>query len=395
MKSKLILLNFMKILKKFIFVITVIILGGLGGIIADRYLFPYLAATRLFSRYDFLKKSTENVVVINKTEQVVMKEETSLGKIASQVVPSVVNILSFPAPDKKPLPRVRNTFSEEAKNGTGVIVTSDGIVMTYLTAINPKDSAYKVITQDGNTHDAEMLGIDSYSNLVFFKINSSDLPAVSFGNSEGIKPGEKIMAVGNNLGYYANQYAAGIIKNFNMTRNISGTAVSFSDKLEGVFETDMEIYDGLTGGPVIDYSGQTIGIIGSLPNGSERIFFQIPAEKVRKVIEKAIKKELSNVPALGMYYMPLTKSYALSHGIARETGAMIYSPSGQPGLAFLAGSAAQKSGLQINDIITAINGEEVTLEKGFSNMLYQYKKGDEIELTVFRGGEEMKVKVRL
>lgn len=81
--------------KKTFFIIFILILGGLGGIIGNRYLFPYLSTTSLFSKYEFLKKSTEDVTIINKTEQVYVKEETSIEKISSKAASSVVDVLSY------------------------------------------------------------------------------------------------------------------------------------------------------------------------------------------------------------------------------------------------------------------------------------------------------------
>src|SRR5690606_36401891 len=115
--------------------------------IADRYVFPRLAATEFFNKYKILKKTTEGVTVINKTEQVYVKEETSLTRIANQVSSSVVNIISYPDLEAQP----KNTAN--SKNGTGVIVTSDGIIMTYLGAINPENYRYKIMIHDGKNYD--------------------------------------------------------------------------------------------------------------------------------------------------------------------------------------------------------------------------------------------------
>jgi len=149
------------------------------------------------------------------------------------------------------------------------------------------------------------------------------------------------------------------------------------------------------GGPVIDYSGQVIGIMGSLEKNNKTDFFQIPGNKVKIVLDKIIKKEWDKTSLLGIYYTPITTSFALVNNLPVDKGAMIYSPSGQQGLAIISNSPAARSGLKINDIITKINEEEITPEKSLSDIMYKYKKGDEIEMTIKREEKEMKIKVQL
>lgn len=375
-----------KISKKIIYILIIMIVGGLGGIIANRYLFPYLSSTDYFTKHDFLKKSASDVTVINKTEQVFVKEESSINKISNQTASSIVNIISYPDQGVK---------KNIQKNGTGVVVTSDGLIMTYASAISQGGFKYKIMTYDGKIYDGELQGIDSYSNLAFLKINTNNLNVISLGNSADAEPGEKVVAIGNSFGAYANRYAAGLLSNFNPTYNLSGKTVSSSEKLEGVFGTDFNSEEYLVGGPIVDYSGQTIGIIGSQEKDNTIIYFQIPSNAVKKVIERAIKKEFDKNPVLGIYYTPITKTSALISNLNIDKGAMIYSPSGQQGLAIIAGSPAQKAGLKINDVITAINGQEINLQNNLSDLLYQYKKGDEIELTMLRDGQEIKIKAQL
>jgi len=383
-----------RLVKVFSIILAIVLLGGLGGIVADHYVFPHLSSTSFFSKYDFFKNFTEDVTVINKTEQVFVKEETSISKISNQVSASVVNIISYPNPSTV-LVAKKNAPVNMTTNGTGVIITSDGLILTVLTGSSPENSKYKVMLADGNNFDAEYLGTDSYSRLSFLKIDASNLAAISFGNSDDTKPGEKLIAIGNGFGFYSYRYAAGLLSSNDLTYNLGGYALSFSDRLEGVFETDFNFEKNYVGGPIVDYAGQTVGLVSSLEKNGNEEFFQIPANKVKKVIERAIQKEFDKNPSLGIYYVPITKTYALSNDLDVEKGALIFSPSGQPGLAMIAGSTGQKAGLQINDIITALNGQEINLENNLPDLLYQYKQGDKIELTVLRNNQELKVSVNL
>jgi len=377
--------------KKIFLGLIIIFLGGLGGILAEHFLFPYLSATTLFSKYEFLKKASQNVTIINKTEQVVVKEEFSIEKIINQVSSSMVNVISYAenSKDKKTNP------APLMKNGTGTIVTSDGIIMTYASVILSQDARYKIMLSDGTVKDAELLGIDNYSQLAFLKIEANNLPTISFANSADAKIGEKIVAVGNNTPDYSNFYFANILGGFDAQASLSGNALASSEKLEGLFRTSLFDGEAYVGGPIVDYLGQVIGIVGSSENGSGKNFFQIPSNKVKVVLDRAIRKDLESAPYLGIYFLPAAKTYFALNKVPRENGALIYSASGQQGLAVIANSPAQKAGLKIGDLITAINEQEINQEKTLPDLLYQYKKGDDIELTVIRNDQEQKIKVQL
>lgn len=378
-------------MKKIFLGLIIIILGGLGGILAERFLFPYLSENTFFSKYDFIKRASQNVTVINKTEQVVIKEEFSIEKIISQVSSSIVNIVSY---TENPIGKKINP-NPVIRNGTGTIVTSDGIIMTYATAIFSKDARYKVILFDGSIKDAELLGIDNYSQLAFLKIDANNLPTISFANSSDAKIGEKIVAIGNNTPDYSNHYSSNVLGGFDANANLFGSNISSSEKLEGLFRTNFSAGEAYVGGPIVDYLGQVVGIVGVAENGSTKDFFQIPSNKAKMVLERAIQKDLSADPYLGIYFLPANKTYFSLNMVSRENGALIYSASGQQGLAIIANSPAQKAGLKIGDLITAINGQKINQEKTLPDLLYQYKKGDAIELTVIRNNQEQKIKVQL
>lgn len=386
----------MKLKNKIAFLILIFIIGGLGGILANRYVFPYLASTKPFCNYDFFKKLSDQVTVINRTEQVYMKEEFSLDKVTSQASSSVVSVIISPILENNYLKRKIDLEGPISKSG--VVATSDGVIITYL---DPavfsyfENLKYQIITKEGNNFEAEFLGFDSYSNLAFLKINANNLTAISFANSDEARPGEKIVAIGANSGKFRTQYASGLLENINESYNLAGKTISSSEKLEGVFKADFNLEESYAGGSVVDYSGQAIGVIGSVKRNNTDDFFVIPSNKVKEVLNKAIRKELSTNPILGIYYIPLSKDYAFLNNFSQDKGAFIYSPSGQQGLAIIAGTPADKADLRINDIITHINGEEINLENSLPELLYKHKKGENIEIDLTREEKNVKVKVQL
>lgn len=373
-----------------LFVIAVFLIGGFGSMAFQGYILPKISLHPALSRFKIFKKASESVTIVNKTEEVVVKEEDSVNKVASQAGAAVVNITSISEKNKSSL----NPY-DGIKNGTGIIAASDGLIVTYRTAITESDSNYKVFLFNGSSYDAKLLGIDEFTNLAYLKIDTSNLSVISFANSDDFYPGKKLIAIGNSFEDYQNRYSSGLLSNIDKSFNIAGKTLSLSEKLEGVFETDMLDQEDYLGGPIINYNGELVGIIGSLTIDNNKKFFQIPSNVVRDSMNLAIKNELPSRPYLGIYYLPITKAYAIANNLSRDKGALIYSASGKQGLAIIAGSPAEKAGLKINDIITSVGDKEINLDTPLSKILSQYRKGDLIELTVIRDGQETKVKVQL
>ncbi len=258
-----------------------------------------------------------------------------------------------------------------------------------------KDASYKILIFNGSNFDAKLIGIDEFTNLAYLKADASNLPAISFADSGDFRAGRKIIAIGSFSGEYQSKFATGLLSNVDKTFNLGGKSLSASEKLEGVFESDFISQDDYLGGPVVSYQGELVGVIGAETFDNQKKYFEIPSNVVKKSMESAMKNELGSRPYLGIYYVPITKAYALANDLGRDRGALIYSSSGKQGLAIIAGSPAEKAGLEIFDIIIAAGGQEINLDNPLSNALSQYKKGDTVELLVLRNGKEIKVPVSL
>lgn len=379
-----------KIIKILAKLLAVFIIAVCAVILTQHYLFPWLSSTKIFSQYKFLEKAAENVTIINKTEQVTVKEDDLVSTVASNAATAVVNIISIG--EKK---QGSEKDSRPSKDATGVLLTNDGLIVTYQTALLENASSYRVMIFNGENYESELLGIDEFTNLAYFKINATNLPAISLADSSDFRAGKKLIAIGNSGEEYQNRFMAGLLSNVNRNFNIGGKTLSSSEKLEGVFETDFDNADQCLGGPVINYGGELEGIIGKVMIDNQEKFFVIPSNTLKKSLELAIKNELNTRPILGIYYVPITKSYSIINNLTRDRGALIFSSSGRQGLAIISGTPAEKAGLEINDIIIAVNDQEVNLDNPLSNLLSQYKKGDQVELLIIRDGKELKVPVKL
>jgi len=386
-----------KIFKGIIIVFLVFVIGGIGGVYFEQHVLPGIRMNPFLSRLDLLKKASENITVVNNTQQITVKEDDLINEVSSQATNAVVNIISIAnpsVPQKTPI-GAATVVPKDSQSGTGVIVTSDGLVVTYRSAIMESGAQYKVFLAGGGNYDATLVGIDEFTNLAFLKMDISNLTAIAFADSSDIQPGRRLIAIGNTFGEYQNRFAEGLLSNNDRTFNLAGQTVSSSEKLEGVFQTDFIGQSAFVGGPVIGYSGNLVGIIGSLQINNQTVYFQIPSNVVEKSLEIAVSGNLANRPSLGVYYVPITKEYALVHNLQVDRGALVYSQSGKQGLAILAGSSAQAAGIQVSDIITAVNNQQVDLDNPLANLISQYKKGDTVNLTVLRSGNQVTAPVAL
>lgn len=369
-----------KLIKIVLVVIAVFVIGGIGGVFSDRYLLPKISQHPFFSKCAFLKKANENVTVIEKTEQVIVKEEDSIGRIISRPSSAMVNILSVGK-------------SGLLKNGSGFVVTGDGLIVTYLDAIIAEDATYKIFISDGSEYNAELAGIDDYSNLAYFRISKSNLPAISFVNSDEVEAGKKIIILGNSAMQYQNQLAMGIISSPENTFNLAGKTVSFSDKFEGVLGVGADLSDRFVGGPAVDYNGDALGLIGKIKIDNQDKYFIIPANEINRSIGLVIGGKLKERAKLGVYYISLTKSYAASGKSSKEKGALIFSPSGIQSLAFLSGSNGEKAGLLLGDIIISVDGKEVNPDNSLAEIISRYQIGDKATLRILRAEKETDIEV--
>lgn len=382
-----------KLIKKYSFIALVIagifILGGLGGVIFDRLIVPKLSTYPFVARLGIFKKLTEQVTVINKTEQVVIREDDTVEKVISQPATAVVNIVALPSANK--------SVKKEATPQTGVLITNDGLVVTYSERpFGNGELRYAAILFDGTNHTLTFVGHDPLTNLSFFRLNDvTNTPAIALANSDDARVGKKLIALGNGSAQYQNRLAVSTLGSINHTFNLSGKTVASSEKWEGVFEIDLNFPENFIGGPAVSFDGEMVGLVGTLTIDSVVHAFLIPSNAVREAFDHAVAGTLEARPVLGVYYLSITKALTLELGLARDHGALVYSPSGKTGLAVLLDSPAMKAGLQAGDIIEAVGGEEITLDNPLSAILSNASKGAQLELLILRGGAEQKISVTL
>lgn len=380
----------LRYIKKFIFFFVlaavIFILGGAGGVFFDRYAVSWLASVPVLAKLGVFKKLTDRVTIINKTEQIVVREDDSVEKIVSQPATAVVNIVALTKEDSS---------VKKETTMTGVLLTNDGVIVTYNeNPFNDEDIRYFVLLFDGTSHLANPINYDPLTNLLFFRLtDTADTPAIALANSDDSRVGKKLIAIGNASLEYQNSLAVGILGNKNRTFNLSGKSVSSSEKWEGVFEMDLNNANNFVGGPAVGFNGEMVGLIGTLTIDNAVKVFLIPSNVVRQSFERIINNTLVKRPSLGIYYIPVTKTLALEMELSRDRGALIYSSSGKTGLAIIADSPAMKAGLRAGDIIVAVNDQEINLDNPLPELVANFSIGDTVELRVLRDGKERAVNI--
>lgn len=377
------------------FSMCLVFLGGVAGVFADRVFLPTMLSGSFLAKWDIFKKAYENTVIINKTEQVVIREDDSVETIALSASPSVVNILSV----RRPGTEITKAGEIESKNvgmlqGSGIIVANDGLVATFRTAILD-DASYTVFLYNGSRYPAKLIATDPLSGIAYLSIDAKNLPSVSFADPADIRSGKKLILIANTSEEYRNRYSTALLGNTDKTFNIAGGVVASSERWEGVYALDAANIRPYLGGPAINYAGDLVGIVGNVPQDGDLESFLLPVSAIRESLERYVRGTLEKRPVFGVSYRSITKSYSIAHSIDRDRGALITVPSGKQGLAVLSGSPAERAGFRIGDILIAVNGKEINLDAPLSVLLGEFETGDIITVRFLRGDEERDVEVQL
>ncbi|HET7629758.1 MAG TPA: trypsin-like peptidase domain-containing protein, partial [Candidatus Saccharimonadales bacterium] len=288
---------------------------------------------------------------------------------------------------------------EEQSAGTGIIISDDGYVMTNRHVVPQGTTTVSVTLSDGTElNNVEVVGRTSDNDsldIAFLKIKDKKgktLVPAKMGDSGKVQVGDKVVAIGNALGQFQNTVTSGIISGFG--RSVEAGDETGSETLQNLFQTDAAINRGNSGGPLVNLSGEVIGINTAVAGGSsENIGFAIPISDTQGLIKSVLEKGKLLRPYLGVRYVSLTDDYAYQFNLDVKRGAYIVpSRNGQPSI--LPGSPAEKAGLQEKDIITKVDGVNVDENHSLTSLAGRKSVGDEVTLTIIRGDKEMTVKVK-
>ncbi|MBQ3353337.1 trypsin-like peptidase domain-containing protein [Candidatus Saccharibacteria bacterium] len=315
--------------------------------------------------------------------------EGSIADIADKVSKSVVSIVTST--------KTTNFFGQSYDSsaaGTGVIVTSDGYILTNKHVINGATKV-TVILDDGTTYEnVEVVATDPLNDVAFLKIkDASDLPAATLGDSKTISVGQQVIAIGNALGEYQNTVTSGIISGTGRSVTASDGTGYNTETLTDMIQTDAAINSGNSGGPLVNAAGEVIGINTATSTSAENMGFAIPISSVKGMLEQLKETGKAERTYLGIYSVDITPEIAKAYELPVDSGAYLYTK--EQYSAVVKNSPASKAGLQDKDIITAVNGVKVGAAGSVASLIGEYKPGDTVQLTVYRGGKEIALNVTL
>lgn len=315
--------------------------------------------------------------------------EGSIAEIADKVSASVVSIVTST--------KTTNFFGqdyESAAAGTGIIVTSDGYILTNKHVINGATSI-TVVLDDGTTYeDVELVATDPLNDVAFLKIKDvSGLTAATLGDSKTLSVGQQVMAIGNALGQYQNTVTVGVVSGLGRSITASDGSGYNTETLNDMIQTDAAINSGNSGGPLVNAAGEVIGINTATSTSAENMGFAIPISSVKGMLKQLVETGKAERTYLGVYSAEITPEVAKAYNLPVNSGAYLYSSSTYS--AIVKDSPAAKAGLKDKDIVTKVNGVEVGRAGTLADLIGEYKPGDTVQLTVIREGNEIAVNVTL
>lgn len=288
--------------------------------------------------------------------------------------------------------RQRGTEKREIGGGSGFIVSGEGLVMTNRHVVEDEQAEYTVLTNDGEKLPARVLARHPVLDLAILKVDRANLPVLPLGDSEGLNPGQSVIAIGNALGEFRNTVSVGVISGLRRTI-IAGDGTS-AEELENVIQTDAAINRGNSGGPLLDLKGEVIGINVAVAVGAENIGFSVPVNQAKKIIDEVAKTGRLRIPFLGARYVIITGALQRANGLSVDYGALLVNGNqGEP--AVTPNSAAAAAGLKANDIILELDGKKVNEQDSLAKLINEKNVGDEVALKVLRGSETLTMRVKL
>lgn len=308
---------------------------------------------------------------------------------------------------KIPQYRQKGVEKQQIGGGTGFIVSKDGLILTNKHVVLDEEAEYTVLTNDGQKFSAQVLDKDPFQDLAIIKISKEQIideqgqavlksfPMVKLGDSDRLQPGQTVVAIGNALGEFRNTISVGVISGLGRTITASGGGLT--ERIEDVIQTDAAINRGNSGGPLLNLAGEVIGINVAMAETAQNIGFAIPINYAKKDIEQI--KTLGRIapPFLGIYYTLITEQLQKEHNLPVDYGAWVgrndYGK--KTDTAIFEGSAADKAGLQQDDIILEFGGQRITAQNSLKKIIRQYNPGDTVVLKILRQEQKKTIQVVL
>lgn len=317
--------------------------------------------------------------------------ESEVTRVVEEVGPAVVTITAEKPADESSYgywgfffqPRGRSTSM-----GSGVIIHRDGYILTNNHVVDGAD-VFTIELANGETFPAELINRDQFSDLAVLKMDGPVPTVAELGDSDSLKSGETVIAIGSALGNFKNTVTTGVVS---ATGRFLQTDEGYY--MENLIQTDAAINQGNSGGPLMNLDGKVIGINVMIVRGSrassaiaEGLGFAIPANTARLIADQIIANGDFQRPYLGIQWQDLTPRLAYRYRLPVDYGTYIYE--------VILGGPADQAGLQAGDILTKIGARKIDADGSFYNALFAYQPGETVLVEFVRGSEVLSLEVCL
>jgi 2-alkenal reductase len=296
-------------------------------------------------------------------------------QVVEQIGPAVVTVINEQIEEGE-------TDAVPTGSGSGFILDDDGHVVTNQHVVEG-GVEFLVVLEDGRELPATLVGADANSDVAVLKVDAP-VPAVApIGDSDSLLPGQEVLAIGSPLGTFTNTVTEGIVSALGRTvPDDTG-----GPELLNLIQHDAAINPGNSGGPLVTLAGEVVGINTLGIVDAQGLFFAVPAQTVTRVAKELIAEGAVDYPYLGLQLVPLNDEIIAQWALPVEEGFYVQG--------VVPGSPSDAAGLQVGDVVTAINLERVGERQSMVGALFQYKPGDTVQLMVQRGLNSMRVEVAL
>jgi 2-alkenal reductase len=310
--------------------------------------------------------------------------ETTITQTVEQVGPAVVTVVGTISGGTTESGRQL----EGQSSGSGVIISPDGYIITNNHVVEGARDL-SVVLSDGKQLPVRLISTDAFDDLAVLKAEGSMPAVVSFGDSDNLKSGETVIAIGSPLGEFRNTVTVGVIS---ATGRMLDTGNGYF--MEDLLQTDAAINQGNSGGPLVNLKGELVGINTLIVRGgngtravAEGLGFAIPSNTVRLISERIIAEGYFARPYLGVNWQNINPAIARRYQLETDWGAFV--------TRIVSGSPADLAGIQRGDIITSIGSARLDEENSFLNTLFLYEPDDQVTVSILREGEEVSLQVTL
>jgi len=354
-----------------------------------------LLGSGVFVGFWWSKKNFKQDTIVEKKIEIV-DEETVVTRVAEQASESVVTVAISKDISNDSLDLFRQLFGLSQQNveqkiierdiGTGFIISEDGLIVTNKHVVSDVGAKYKVIIGKEETVEVVNIYRDPINDLAIIKVNKTGLKPVEMGDSDKLKVGQTVIAIGTALGEFRSTVTKGVISGLGRGITAGGIGVGL-EKLENVIQTDAAINSGNSGGPLFDSSGKVIGVNVAMSQNGQSIGFALPINLVKQSVDNFKVTGEFDRPYLGVSYQIISKQAALLNEV----------PAGAYVQTVVENSPAQKSGLKVGDIIIEVDGKKLVDMKDTSiaGIVNQKKIGDGLKIKYFRDKKEVEIEVKL